>query len=83
MYGIPVLQMIYSASFIIRKHKPWKRVIQLPATTSDVDEQCHAGLTAHKASMDTSREIFKPIRRFTIPIGDTIYVELLKEATPL
>ena len=32
-FGIPVLQMIYSANSITRKHKPWKLVIQLPAIT--------------------------------------------------
>ena len=32
-YGIPVLQMIYSANSITRKHKPWELVIQLPAIT--------------------------------------------------
>ena len=50
VYGIPVLQMIYLASFIIRKHKPWKHVIQLPAITSDVEDQCPAGPIVQQAS---------------------------------
>ena len=51
VFGIPVLQMIYSASFIIRKHQTWKRVTQLPVITSDVDDQCLAGRVVQEVSL--------------------------------